>query len=328
MKKFILGLIVFAFPLIAGEIPRDAKVYVAGHRGLVGSAIMRHLKEEGFTNIITRTSSELDLRDQKAANDFFAKEKPEYVFLAAAKVGGILGNCSAQAEFLYNNLMIATSTIKAAHNHGVKRFINLGSSCIYPRMCPQPIKEEYLLTGALEETNYGYAIAKIAAIKLCKALNVENKTRFISIMPCNLYGPNDNYDPKTSHLFPAMIRKIVEAKENGDPTFVMWGTGSPKREFMHSDDVARASLFLMENYDGDEIVNIGWGKDISVLDFTNMVKEAVGYEGEIVLDPTKPDGTPRKIMDVSRLKSLGFEPKISLREGIERTVQDFLKEHR
>ncbi len=327
MKKCLFLAFAFASSLLVAEISRDAKVYVAGHKGLVGSAIMRKLEAEGFTNIVTRTSSELDLRNQQAAEHFFANERPEYVFLAAAKVGGIYANASAQADHLYDNLMIATNTIMAAQKFGAKKFLNLGSSCIYPRMCPQPIKEESLLTGPLEETNYGYAIAKIATIKLCKALNKEGKTKFISIMPCNLYGPNDNYDLYTSHVFPGLIRKFVEAKERDQPTFTMWGTGSALREFMHSDDVAAVSLFLMENYDGnDEVINVGWGKDISIYDYACMLKRIIGYEGEIILDPTKANGTPRKVMDVSRMRALGFEPSITLEEGIIRTIEDFKAE--
>ena len=326
MRKFFLLFYFLALPMFGGEIARDAKVFVAGHRGMVGTSLVRLLEKEGFSNIVTRTSGELDLRDQAATNAFFAEERPEYVFIAAAKVGGILANASAQAAHLYDNLMIATNVIKASHDYGAKKVLNLGSSCIYPRICPQPIKEEYLMTGSLEQTNYGYAIAKIAAIHLCHALNERSQTRFISIMPCNLYGPNDNYDLRTSHVFPALIRKFVEAKENGDPTITMWGTGSPLREFMHADDVACASLFLMENYEGDEIVNIGWGKEISIRDLAQMIKRLVGYEGEIVHDTTKPDGTPRKVMDVSRLKNLGFTPSISLEEGVARTIEDFKAE--
>lgn len=296
---------------------KNDKIYIAGHRGMVGSAIERLLKKEGYTNIITRTSKELDLRNQQAVNEFFAKEKPDYVFMSAAKVGGILANNIYRAEFIYDNLMIELNVIHAAHLYQVKKMLFLGSSCIYPKMAPQPIKEEYLLTGVLEETNEPYAIAKIAGIKLCESYRRQYGSNFISVMPTNLYGPNDNYDPQSSHLFASFIRKFTLAKRNGDKVIEIWGDGSPKREFLHVDDMADACYFLMQNYDGEEIFNIGTGTDVSVLELANLMKEITGFDGEFKFDATKPNGTPRKLMDVSKLEKAGWKSKISLKEGIQ-----------
>ena len=295
---------------------KHAKIYIAGHRGMVGSAIHRKLQAEGFTNFICRTSAELDLRNQQAVNDFFAAEKPEYVFLAAAKVGGIVANDTYRAEFLYDNLMIEANVIHAAHLHGVKKLMFLGSSCIYPKMAPQPLKEEYLLTGLLEPTNEPYAIAKIAGIKLCDAYRSQYGSNFISVMPTNLYGPNDNYHPQNSHVLPAMIRRFHEAKLKGDASVTIWGTGSPRREFLHADDLADACYFLMQEYNEPGFVNIGIGEDITILELAQMVRKIVGFEGEILHDLSKPDGTPRKLMDVSKLHALGWRAKIDLEEGI------------
>lgn len=296
---------------------KNDKIYIAGHRGMVGSAIERMLKKEGYTNLITRTSKELDLRNQQAVNDFFATEKPDYVFMSAAKVGGILANNIYRAEFIYDNLMIELNVIHAAHLYQVKKMLFLGSSCIYPKMAPQPIKEEYLLTGVLEETNEPYAIAKIAGIKLCESYRRQYGSNFISVMPTNLYGPNDNYDPQSSHLFASFIRKFTLAKRNGDKVIEIWGDGSPKREFLHVDDMADACYFLMQNYDGEEIFNIGTGTDVSVLELANLMKEITGFDGEFKFDATKPNGTPRKLMDVSKLEKAGWKAKISLKQGIE-----------
>lgn len=296
---------------------KNDKIYIAGHRGMVGSAIERLLKKEGYTNLITRTSKELDLRNQQAVNEFFAKEKPDYVFMSAAKVGGILANNIYRAEFIYDNLMIELNVVHAAHLHQVKKMLFLGSSCIYPKMAPQPIKEEYLLTGVLEETNEPYAIAKIAGIKLCESYRRQYGSNFISVMPTNLYGPNDNYDPQSSHLFASFIRKFTLAKRNGDKVIEIWGDGSPKREFLHVDDMADACYFLMQNYDGEEIFNIGTGTDVSVLELANLMKEITSFDGEFKFDATKPNGTPRKLMDVSKLEKAGWKSKISLKEGIQ-----------
>lgn len=304
---------------------KNDKIYIAGHRGMVGSAIERLLKKEGYTNLITRTSKELDLRNQQAVNDFFATEKPDYVFMSAAKVGGILANNIYRAEFIYDNLMIELNVVHAAHLYQVKKMLFLGSSCIYPKMAPQPIKEEYLLTGVLEETNEPYAIAKIAGIKLCESYRRQYGSNFISVMPTNLYGPNDNYDQQSSHLFASFIRKFTLAKRNGDKVIEIWGDGSPKREFLHVDDMADACYFLMQNYDGEEIFNIGTGTDVSVLELANLMKEITGFEGEFKFDATKPNGTPRKLMDVSKLEKAGWKSKISLKEGI-RMVFDEMKD--
>lgn len=298
------------------------KIYIAGHRGMVGSAIERKLRKDGFTNIITRTSKELDLRNQQAVNDFFAAEKPDYVFMSAAKVGGILANNIYRAEFIYDNLMIELNVVHACHTAKVKKMLFLGSSCIYPKMAPQPLKEEYLLTGELEQTNEPYAIAKIAGIKLCESYRRQYGDNFISVMPTNLYGPNDNYDPESSHLFASFIRKFTLAKRNNLNEIEIWGDGSPMREFLHVDDMADACCFLMENYDGEEIVNIGTGKDVTVLELANVMKEVSGFEGDYKFDATKPNGTPRKLMDVSKLTNLGWQAKISLNQGVEMVFED------
>ena len=303
---------------------KNAKIYVAGHRGMVGSAIIRKLKEEGFENIIFRTSSELDLRNQQAVSDFFQKEKPDYVFLAAAKVGGILANNTYRAEFLYDNLMIQSNIIDSAHKAGVTKLMFLGSSCIYPKLAPQPLKEEYLLTGELEPTNEPYAIAKIAGIKMCDAYRAQYGSNFISVMPTNLYGPNDNYDLEKSHVLPALIRKFHEAKKNKEPHVMMWGTGTPKREFLHVDDLAAACFYLMQTYNEPGLVNIGTGEDIAIKDLALTIKNIVGYEGEIKHDLEKPDGTPRKLMNVDKLSNAGWTASIPLNEGIE-MVYDGLK---
>lgn len=300
---------------------KTSRVYVAGHRGMVGSALLRKLAKEGFTNLVVRTSGELDLRQQKDVIDFFEKEKPEYVFLAAAKVGGILANNVYRGEFIYDNLMIQNNVIHASYLHGVKKLMFLGSSCIYPKMAPQPLKEEYLLTGPLEQTNEPYAIAKIAGIKMCDAYRAQYGCNFISAMPTNMYGPNDNYDLDTSHVLPALIRKIHEAKTAGDPFITIWGTGKPKREFLHSDDLADACFYLMQHYDEPGLVNVGTGEDIEIGELAILIKEIIGYDGDIRHDLSKPDGTPRKLMDVSKLHSFGWKHKINLREGI-RLVYD------
>lgn len=302
----------------------DDKIYVAGHRGLVGSAIMRALEKNGFRNIVHRTSRELDLRDQAAVEEFFQTEKPGYVFLAAAKVGGIMANNTYRGEFIYDNLMIVSNIVHAAYKHGVSKLLFLGSSCIYPKMAPQPIKEEYLLTGALEYTNEPYAIAKIAGIKLCESYKSQYGANFISAMPTNLYGINDNYHPQNSHVLPALIRRFHEAKAAGLHEVKIWGTGSPKREFLYSDDLAEACLFLMQHYDGNEIVNIGCGTDITIKELAGLIKEVVGYTGDLVFDTSKPDGTPRKLLDVSRIHALGWHHTTPLRTGIESAYQDFL----
>ncbi|HEY8388068.1 MAG TPA: GDP-L-fucose synthase [Parasegetibacter sp.] len=301
-----------------------SKIYIAGHRGMVGSAIMRRLSKAGYMNIVTRTSAELDLTNQAAVNEFFEKEKPDYVFLAAAKVGGILANNSFRAEFLYNNLMIESNVIHASYLNGVKKLLFLGSSCIYPKLAPQPLKEEYLLTGELEPTNEPYAIAKIAGIKLCDAYRSQYGCNFISVMPTNLYGPNDNYDLNNSHVLPALIRKFHEAKVNNLPDVTLWGSGTPKREFLHADDLADACFFLMREYDEPGLINIGVGEDIAIKDLALMIREIVGYEGEIVHDLSKPDGTPRKLMDVSKLTALGWKASVSLKDGITRTYQEYV----
>jgi GDP-L-fucose synthase len=302
---------------------RTSKIYVAGHRGMVGSAICRKLKANGYENILTRTSSELDLRNQQAVLDFFEEEKPEYVFLAAAKVGGIHANNTYRAEFLFDNLMIEANIIHAAHLNKVTKLMFLGSSCIYPKLAPQPLKEEYLLTGALEATNEPYAIAKIAGIKLCEAYRDQYDSNFISVMPTNLYGYNDNYDLQNSHVLPALIRKFHEAKANNSLNVTIWGTGSPRREFLFADDLAEACLYLMENYNGRELVNIGTGEDITIKELALTIKDVVGFEGELVFDTSKPDGTPRKLMDVTKLHNLGYKHKIELKEGIALAYADF-----
>jgi len=294
---------------------QDAKIYVAGHRGLVGSAIVRRLQAGGYGNILTRTSKELDLTRQSDVENFFEKEKPGYVFLAAARVGGIHANNTFRAEFIYQNLMIQCSVIHSAYKLGVKKLLFLGSSCIYPRLCPQPMKEEHLLSGPLEPTNEPYAVAKIAGIKMCQAYNSQYGTNYISLMPTNLYGPNDNFDLESSHVLPAMIRKFHEAKLKSAPV-VLWGSGSAKREFLHVDDLADAAVFLMDSYDSSEIINVGTGVDNTIMEIAETVRRVVGFSGEVVWDRTKPDGTPRKLLDVSRLGSLGWRAKISLEQGV------------
>ncbi|MBP3041337.1 GDP-L-fucose synthase [Bacillaceae bacterium Marseille-Q3522] len=304
---------------------KDSRIYVAGHRGLVGSAIFRKLEQDGYTNLVYRKSSELDLRDKIQVDQFFAEEKIEYVFLAAAKVGGIVANNEFPADFIRDNLMIETNVIDAAYRYGVKKLLFLGSTCIYPKLAPQPIKEEYLLTGELEPTNDAYAIAKIAGIKMCQSYNRQYGTKYISVMPTNLYGKNDNYDLKTSHVLPALIRKFHEAKVKNAPFVEMWGTGTPKREFLYSDDLADACVFLMNHYEGNEIVNIGVGKDITIKELGEIVKAVVGFEGEIRFDTSKPDGTPRKLVDVTKLTALGWKASTELEEGIRKTYQWFLE---
>ena len=304
---------------------KDSRIFVAGHRGMVGSAIVRRLEALGHQNIITRTSSEVDLMNQVAVNAFFQEEQPEYVFLAAAKVGGIHANNVYRADFLYNNLMIEANVIKAAHDLKVKKLLFLGSSCIYPKFAEQPLKEESLLTGALEPTNEPYAIAKIAGIKLCEAYWDQFGDQFISAMPTNLYGPNDNYDLQTSHVLPALLRKFHQAKIDGDATVECWGSGSPLREFLHVDDLAEACVFLMKAYNEKQFVNIGTGTDLSIKALAEMIQEVVGFEGSIVWNTNKPDGTPRKLMDVSKINQLGWKHQIDLRSGIEQVYQDFLQ---
>lgn len=303
---------------------KSAKIYIAGHRGMVGSAMHRKLVSEGFENIITRTSAELDLRNQEAVANFFATEKPEYVFLAAAKVGGIMANNTYRADFIYENLMMEGNIIHQSHLNQVKKLMFFGSSCIYPRLAPQPIKEEYLLTGLLEDTNEPYAIAKIAGIKLCDAYRAQYQHNFISVMPTNLYGYNDNYHPQNSHVLPALIRRIHEAKETGAAEVVVWGSGAPLREFLFADDLADACYMLMQNYNEPGIINIGSGTDLSIKDLALLIKDVIGFTGNIAFDTTKPDGTPRKLMDNSKLKSLGWSPKTTLRAGIEKSYHDFL----
>lgn len=302
---------------------KHAKIYVAGHRGMVGSAIIRKLQSEGYHNFVFRKSSELDLRNQEAVKTFFESEKPDYVFLAAAKVGGIHANNVYRAEFLYDNLMIQNNVIHQSYVQGVKKLLFLGSSCIYPKLAPQPLKEEYLLTGLLEPTNEPYAIAKITGIKMCEAYRSQYGCNFISVMPTNLYGPNDNYDLHNSHVLPALIRKFHEARVNEKPSVEIWGTGSPKREFLHADDLADACYYLMLNYNEPELVNIGTGEDVSIKELALLIKDIVGYEGELTWNTSKPDGTPRKLMDVSKLKAIGWQYSIGLREGIERTYKEF-----
>ena len=304
---------------------KEAKIYIAGHNGMVGSAIKRQLEKKEYSNITARSSKELDLRNQQAVFNFFAEEKPEYVFLAAAKVGGIVANNTYRAAFLYDNLMIESNIIEAAYRNNVKKLMFLGSSCIYPKMAPQPLKESYLLTGPLEETNEPYAIAKITGIKLCEAYRDQYGCNFISAMPTNMYGKGDNYHPQNSHVLPALIRRFHEAKANNAPSVTIWGTGTPLREFLYADDLAEACLFLMEKYDGKELVNVGSGKELSIKDLAETIKEVVGYHGAILFDHTKPDGTPRKLMDVSKLASLGWKYHTELKEGIALAYQDFLK---
>ena len=306
----------------------DAKIYVAGHRGLVGSAIVRNLEDKGYKNIIYRTHKELDLTNQEAVRRFFEEEKPEYVFLAAAKVGGIHANNTYPADFIYENLMIQNNVIKAAHDFEVKKLLFLGSTCIYPKMAPQPIKEEYLLTGSLEETNEAYAVAKIAGLEMCKFFKRQYGDNFISCMPTNLYGPNDNFDLKNSHVLPALIRKFHEAKVNNSDVVEVWGTGTPLREFLYVDDMADACVFLMENYDGEKHVNIGTGEEVSIRELAETIKEVVGFEGELVFNTDMPDGTPRKLTTVDKLHGLGWKHKVSLNEGIKLAYNWFLENYK
>ncbi len=300
---------------------KESKIYVAGHRGLVGSALLRQLQSQGYTNLVTRTRDEMDLMIFEDVHDFFERERPDYVFLAAAKVGGIFANNTQGADFIYENLVIQNNVVKSAHDFKVKKLLFLGSSCIYPRECPQPIKEEYFLDGKPEPTNIPYAAAKIAGILMCQAFHKQYNDNFISVMPTNLYGPNDNFNPVTSHVFPALIRKFHEAKMNNAPAVIVWGTGMPKREFLHVDDLASACVFLMNTYDQPDIVNIGTGEDVNIKEFAEMVKGVAGYEGEIVWDTSKPDGMPRKLLDVTKVNGLGWKATIELREGIEKTYQ-------
>lgn len=306
---------------------KDAKIYVAGHRGMVGSALVRRLEALGYTRLVLRTSAEVDLRDQQAVQSFFEEEKPDYVFLAAAKVGGIVANDTFRATFLYDNLMIQSNVIHQAYRAGVKKLMFLGSSCIYPKMAPQPLKEAYLLTGLLEPTNEPYAIAKIAGIKLCEAYRHQYGCNFISVMPTNLYGYNDNYHPEHSHVLPALIRRFHEAKVNGAEAVTIWGSGTPRREFLFADDLAEACVFLMEQYDGADFLNVGTGTDVSILDLAHLIRDVVGYEGKVSLDPSKPDGTPRKLLDVSKIHQLGWKHKISLEVGIRLAYADFLEKY-
>ncbi|MGE8426512.1 MAG: GDP-L-fucose synthase [Sphingobacterium sp.] len=304
---------------------KDAKIYIAGHRGMVGSAIYRKLSELGYNNIVTRTSSELDLRNQQAVADFFDQEKPDYVFLAAAKVGGIMANNTYRADFIYENMAIQNNVIKSSYDNKVKKLMFLGSSCIYPKMAPQPLNEDMLLTGTLEPTNEPYAIAKIAGIKMTEAFRDQYGCNYISVMPTNLYGINDNYHPQNSHVLPALIRRFHEAKINQLPEVMIWGTGTPLREFLFSDDLADACVFLMNNYDEKQFINIGIGEDLSIKELAELIKDVIGYQGTISFDSSKPDGTPRKLMDVSKLHALGWKHRVNLREGIQLAYADFLK---
>lgn len=306
---------------------KNSKIYVAGHRGMVGSAIYRKLQKEGFTNLITRTSDELDLRNQQAVTDFFSVEKPDYVFLAAAKVGGIVANNTYRADFLYENLAIQNNVIHQSYVNSVKKLMFLGSSCIYPKLAPQPLKEEYLLTGLLEETNEPYAIAKIAGIKMCDAYRAQYGCNFISVMPTNLYGYNDNYHPQNSHVLPALIRKFDEAKKSGVAEVVIWGSGKPMREFLFADDLADACYFLMQTYNESNLINVGTGEDLTINELALLIKEVVGFKGGLTFDSTKPDGTPRKLMDVSKLHALGWKHQIELKDGLKLAYQDYLSKH-
>lgn len=306
----------------------QAKIYVAGHRGLVGSSILRALDKAGYKNIVYRTHQELDLTNYEAVKEFFEKERPEYVFLAAAKVGGIWANKTHKAEFIYENLQIQNNVIKNAYDFGVKKLLFLGSSCIYPKMCPQPIKEEYLLSGYLEETNDAYAIAKISGLMMCRAFRQQYGVDYISAMPTNLYGYNDNFDLESSHVLPALMRKIHDAKENNIPEVTVWGTGAPLREFLFVDDLAEALVFLMNEYSGEEHVNVGTGTDVSIKELAQLICNVVGYTGKIVFDTSKPDGTPKKLLDVSKINSLGWKAKVSLEEGIRKTYEWYLKEYK
>lgn len=320
MKKCIILLMFFSYWSNA-QMQKSDKIYIAGHNGLVGSALVRTLNAQGYHNIITRSHHELDLRNQQAVYNFFAQEKPDYVFLAAAKVGGIKANMDAPAEFLYDNLAIELNVIHAAYLNKVKKLLFLGSSCIYPRMCPQPIKEEYLLTSELEKTNEGYAIAKIAGLKLCEFYNKQYGTQFISCMPTNLYGPNDNFDLNKSHVVPALLRKFYTAKKRGDATVEVWGTGKIYREFLFVDDLADACIFLIQNYNGTNIINIGVGHDVTIAELANTIKEVTNFKGNLLFDHTKPEGTPRKLLNVDKLNQLGWHSKTILKEGLRRTLK-------
>lgn len=302
----------------------DSKIYVAGHRGLVGSAILRALERRGFRNLVYRTHAELDLTDQARVESFFAGERPAFVFLAAAKVGGILANSTYPADFIFNNLQVQTNVIHSAYQYQVQKLLFLGSSCIYPKLALQPLKEEYLLTGPLEPTNEWYAIAKIAGIKMCQAYRKQYGFRAISLMPTNLYGPNDNFDPETSHVLPALIRKFHEAKAKGCANITLWGSGTPRREFLHVDDLADACLFLMQHYEDGEIINVGYGTDVTILELAQMIKQVAGFKGEILFDSTKPDGMPRKLLDTSKLNALGWRARVDLEEGIRATYQWYI----
>jgi len=301
---------------------KSSKIYIAGHRGMVGSSILRALNVKGYNNFLLKTSLELDLRNQQSVSDFFAIEKPKYVFFAAAKVGGIIANNTYRADFIYENLMIQNNVIHQAYVNGVKKLLFLGSSCIYPKLAPQPLKEEYLLTGLLEATNEPYAIAKIAGIKMCDAYRAQYGCNFISVMPTNLYGPNDNYDLTNSHVLPALLRKFIIAKRKGETSVTIWGTGTPRREFLHTDDLASACIYLMDTYNECGLVNIGVGEDISIIDLAQLIKDIVGFEGEILTDITKPDGTPRKLMDVTKLSDLGWHSSIALEDGIRKVFEE------
>ncbi len=303
----------------------DARIFIAGHRGLVGGALVRKLRDSGFSQVITRSRPELDLLDQRAVSSFFQSSRPQYVFLAAAKVGGIVANNTYPADFIRDNLLIQTNVIDAAHRTGVTKLLFLGSSCIYPKLCPQPMREEHLLSGELEPTNDAYAIAKIAGIKMCQAYNKQFGANFISVMPTNLYGPGDNFDLQTSHVLPALMRKFHEAKVSGADSVTVWGTGSPKREFLHVDDLADACLFLMDKYDRSEIINIGVGEDLTIRELAELIRDVVGFKGELRFDTTKPDGTPRKLLNVGRMQALGWTARIPLREGIAQTYRWYLE---
>jgi GDP-L-fucose synthase len=319
VKMVILSVIVSVLPLL-GTIPHDAKIYVSGHKGLVGAALVRKLQADGFKNIILRTSQELDLRNQAAVENFFAQERPEYVFHIAAKVGGIGAHLKTPADFICDNLKIITNVIDSAQKYGTKKLVYLGSSCIYPRVCPQPIKEEYLLSAPLEPSNEGYAVAKIAGIKLCQAFNRQYGTTFVSCMLPNMYGPGDNFNLETSHVLPALLVKIYQAKETGRDSVPVWGSGKSIREFLYVDDLADALVFLMENYNNNEIINIGTGQAVSISELANLIKKIVGFEGNLIFDSTKPEGTPGKVMDVSRINTLGWSAKVTLEDGIRKTL--------
>ncbi len=308
-------------------LPRDARIFVAGHRGLAGSAILRRLQAGGYTHLLTRTRAELDLEDGEQVRTFFAQERPEYVFLAAAKVGGILANSTYPADFIRANLAIQQHVIDASYRVGVKKLLFLGSSCVYPKLAPQPIREDALLTGPLEPTNEAYAVAKIAGITMCRSYNRQYGTDYVSVMPTNLYGPGDNFDLQTSHVLPALIRRFHEAKASGAPSVTLWGTGSPRREFLHVDDLADACVFVMARHHGNDLVNIGTGEDLTIRELAELIRSVVGYEGAISWDASKPDGTPRKLLDVSKLTGMGWKARIGLREGVEKTYADYAAEH-